>query len=163
MSNKKQVKSQEPNKNLFQQTIEGVVDVQHAYHSGLSALKQFDALKVTIDSPRLLDGSVDIDSSTKSKYPDAKRWDYVLSFAGKAFYVEVHPATNGEVKEIKAKKAWLEQWLREKASALNDYPSAVPRYYWIQSGKCGILKNSPEYFCAAKEGLLPQSRLVLKA
>ena len=148
-------------KNLFQQAVEKVDDIKNAYRAGLHALAPADQPRILIASPRKLEGSVDIDSTTCAKYPNDTRWDYVIAYSGLAYYVEVHPATNGEVKVMKSKKLWLQQWLKDKAEALNTYPSAKPRMYWIQSGKCGLLKTSPEYKQAAVAGLIPQPNLSL--
>ena len=58
-------------------------------------------------SPRFIDRSVDIDDCTRKLYPNGNRWDYVISYRGKAYYLEVHPATAEKVKEVIAKKQWL--------------------------------------------------------
>lgn len=145
-------------KNAFQETVEKVEDIKTAYKSGLQALGA-DASLINVEKTRNLDGSVDVDSTTEALYPDDNRWDYVFSYEGKAYYVEVHPAYTGEVKKVVAKKTWLLNWLVTKAMALNSYPSASPRLYWIQSGKCAILPNSPEYKQAAAAGLIPRSGL----
>ena len=146
--------------NEFEAVVKAVTDISTGYKSGLSALganSRYISLKYT----RKLDGSVDIDSCTHDKYPDEHRWDYVLSYDGQAFFVEVHPATGGTVKEMEAKLIWLKQWLKQKARNLESYPSGKPRYTWISSGKCGILKSSPEYRRAAVLGLLPMKILRL--
>lgn len=116
---------------------------------------------ISVKETRKLDGSVDIDACTHDKYPDEHRWDYVLSYDEHAFFVEVHPATGGTVKEMEAKLSWLKRWLKQKAGSLDAYPSSKPRFTWVSSGKCGLLKSSPEYRCAAMLGLLPVKMMVL--
>lgn len=145
-------------KNEFQKTVEKVVDIKTAYKSGLQALGT-NASLISIKNTRNLEGSVDIDSTTATLYPNDNRWDYVFSYERKAYYVEVHPAYTGEVKKVVAKRTWLLNWLVTKAAELNSYQSASPRFYWIQSGKCAILPNSPEYKQAAAAGLVPRSGL----
>jgi len=146
--------------NQFQITVQSVPDISKAYNPGLQALGSYASYVKTKDT-RNIEGSVDIDSAVQHLYPDSNRWDYVVSYGGCAYYIEVHPATDGEVKKVIAKRDWLIGWLKSKAVKLNGYPSAKPMFYWIQSGKCGITKNSIEYKKAAMAGMLPKPVLSL--
>lgn len=146
--------------NRFEAVVKAVPDISNGYRSGLSAMgtnSQFISAKDT----RKLGGSVDIDDCTHDNYPDDNRWDYVLSYDDHAFFVEVHPTTGGTVKEMEAKLKWLKSWLKQHAQPLDAYPSGCPRFTWVSSGKCGLLKSSPEYRRAAMLGLLPVKKLVL--
>ena len=156
------IKKKLPNQsNAFQTAVESVHDLVSAYRKGLKALDNAAASCMVVNNSRLVDGSVDIDTTLKRKYPKANRWDYVFSYNGKAYYVEVHPATDGQVKVMMAKKKWLIDWLQIEAQSLDAYPSASPRLYWIQSGRNGLTKGSIEYRRAAQTGLLPQPKLCL--
>lgn len=156
------IKKKLPNQsNAFQTAVESVSDLVSAYRKGLQALENGDAGCVKVGNYRLVDGSVNIDVALNRKYPEANRWDYVFSYNGKAYYVEVHPATDGQVKVMMAKKKWLIDWLQIEAQSLDAYPSASPRLYWIQSGRNGLTKGSIEYRRAAQTGLLPQPKLCL--
>lgn len=149
------------NMNSFKNTIEKTPDISTGYRSGLGALGA-NSKYVTATSTHLLEGSVDIDGCTEKLYPHANRWDYVISYNGKAFFLEVHPATGGEVKVVAAKREWLLSWLKQKASALNSYPVGSPKLTWVHSGKCGLSKTSTEYRRAALVGLIPTNILRLK-
>jgi hypothetical protein len=140
--------------NKFQATVIKVSDIAEGYCQGLGALGT-NSCYVAVKEPRHLDGSVDIDTCTHDAYPHDNRWDYVFSYEGKAYYLEVHPATGGSVKEMEAKLSWLKSWLKKKAAPLDAYPSGTPRYTWVHSGKCGLLKSAPEYRRAATLGLIP--------
>lgn len=146
--------------NSFEKAVAMVPDVANGYRPGLAALGS-DSRYVMVEKPRSIDGSVDIDTCTKTLYPDANRWDYVISYAGCAYYVEIHPATGGMVKEMEAKLAWLKQWLKQKAKPLENYPAGSPRFSWIHSGKCGLSKTSAEYRKTAMMGLIPRNCLRL--
>mgnify|MGYP006872984833 CR=1 FL=1 len=145
----------------FKNTIERIPDISCGFRNGLGALGA-NSRYVTVASTRLLEGSVDIDGCTEKAYPHENRWDYVISYSGKAFFLEVHPATEGEVKVIAAKRVWLLSWLKQKADALNSYPMGTPRLTWVHSGKCGLSKTSTEYRRAALMGLVPTNLLRLK-
>ena len=146
--------------NKFEDVIKTVTDIADAYCPGVKALGAYTAY-VKTKLPRLIEGSVDIDACTEKLYPNANRWDYVISFKGKAYYLEVHPATAGEVRNVVAKKAWLVDWLGKKAKALDAYPSAKQKFTWVPSGKFGLSKTSREYRMIATRGLRLESYLNL--
>lgn len=148
--------------NKFEQTVSVVSDIAGGYRRGLGALSGAYSKYVGAADNRMIDGSVDIDNCTKNKYPSANRWDYVISYSGKAYYLEVHPATEGTVKEMEAKLKWLKDWLKSKAIALDEYPSGKPRFTWVHSGKCGLSKTSSEFKKAAMLGLILSNGLKLK-
>ncbi len=147
--------------NKFEETVAKVPDIAGGYHQGLQALESRDLQYVSVSDSRSLDGSVAIDSCTKSKYPSGNRWDYVISYKERAYFMEVHPATNGSVIEMDAKLKWVKDWLKDKAPALDSYPSGNPRFTWVHSGRYGLLKSTSEYRKAAKLGLIPVKRLTL--
>lgn len=150
------------NMNSFETAVKATADIADSYEKGLGALGS-DSKYVAIEKKetRLIDGSVDIDNSTKDRYPDDERWDYVISFKGKAFFMEIHPATAGEVKKMEGKLKWLMQWLKQNAPLLDQYPQGKPRFSWIHSGKGGLPKTAPEYRRAALMGIPPVNLLVL--
>ena len=147
--------------NKFAKTVSAVPDIANGYRLGLGALGA-DSNYVAAAAKRSIDGSVNIDCCTKEKYPEDHRWDYVISYCDKAYYLEVHPATDGEVKVLEAKLKWLKSWLRQTATDLDSYPSGTPKYTWVHSGKCGLTKGSREYKKAVMLGLVPKNSLALK-
>jgi len=146
--------------NSFEAAVSSVGDLLDGFCPGLRALGA-NSRYILAKETRKVDGSVDIDACTHDKYPDDHRWDYVLSYDGKAYFVEIHPATGGKVKEMEAKLIWLKRWLKQQAEALDVYPAGTPRFTWVRSGKCGLLKSSPEYRKAATLGLVPVKEMKL--
>lgn len=144
----------------FQTAVEATPDVAGGYKVGLTALGA-NSSKIKATDNRLLEGSLDIDHETKKKYPNDNRWDYALSYNGKTYYVEVHPAQTSEVSTMLAKLNWLRKWLREKAPKINALAKAEPAYYWIQSGKCAILNQSRQYRQLRQNNLNPIPSLSL--
>ncbi|MBR5715613.1 MAG: hypothetical protein IKX59_03440 [Bacteroidales bacterium] len=147
--------------NNFEKTVVTIPDIANGYCKGLGALGA-DSSYVSVKYTRLIDGSVDIDSCTKELYPASNRWDYVVSYDGRAYYFEVHPATEGEVKMMEAKLKWLKGWLKQNAQPLDEYPSGTPQFTWVHSGKCGLAKGSKEYWKVAMLGLVLKNRLSLE-
>jgi hypothetical protein len=145
----------------FRQAAEETPDVADGYQSGLSALGQYSR-KVFCSNSRLLEGSIDIDTCTKRKYPSDNRWDYALSYNQKIYFVEVHPANTSEIATVLKKLQWLKGWLNRHAQKINQLPKAQPAFYWIQSGSFAIPKNSPQFRKIVQNNLKPTSQLSLQ-
>lgn len=146
--------------NVFEMAVDSTPDVRGHYMKGLTALKGNHRNRVKAKDTRELDGSVDIDAATAPVYPQEHRWDYAIGYAGKAHFVEVHPATTSEMETVLKKKAWQEKWLREKAPEIEKLKADHP-YHWIASGRTAILQTSSQYKRLALCGLLPKSVLTL--
>lgn len=145
----------------FEQVVRATPDISSAYQKGLSALGA-NSSKIQLKDMRLTDGSVDIDSATKKKYPNASRWDYCFSYKGEVFFVEVHTANSREVKKVLNKLVWLKGWLNTKAPELNKLKvKNQPAYYWIQSKKFAIPKSSSQYRLIERSEIKPISALRL--
>lgn len=128
--------------NVFQAAVLASPDVSYGYCKGLKALKNNSSM-LKVSDTRKLQGSVDIDESTKKLYPEDARWDYAVGYGDKAYFVEVHPANTSNVSEIINKASWLEWWLKEKAKELGKIRNDA--LFWIPTGKVAILPNSPKF------------------
>lgn len=128
--------------NKFKKAVEAIPDIKDGFRFGVQALGGMSYL-VTSSTPRLFDGSVDIDACTKDLYPVDARWDYVIGFNNHAYFLEIHPASTSNVRDMIKKAQWLDNWLNEKATGLKALV-ATNVFYWIASGKYSILKNSPQ-------------------
>lgn len=143
----------------FVSAIRNTKDVAGYLQNGLQALKK-DSAKISVPSPRGLEGSVNIDECLKKKYPEEPRWDYVLGYQGRVYYVEVHPASTSEVEAVIAKLRWLKGW--RKTTALETL-ATQSTYHWIASGDVHITRHSKYERLLAENGLcMPQSRLSLE-
>lgn len=132
------------NKLSFREAVKATKEVAAGFCSGLQALGS-NSVVVKVKDKREINGSVDIDTITKSLYPGDSRWDYVIGYKGNAYFVEVHPADTKNVDEVIKKKMWLEDWLKNSAPELKKIEAANFPYYWVPSGRVAILKNSPQY------------------
>ncbi len=143
----------------FQNAVINTSDIAHCYQSGLGAIKNNERDKFSFRNTRLIEGSVDIDSCTMSKYPQDSRWDYVIGYGNSAHFVEIHPAQTGNVEEVRQKIIWLKDWLKAHGSQLFAHS---PKFYWIASGKVAIRKGSPQEKKLNALGLFgPKERLCL--
>lgn len=137
----------------FKSIVQAIPAIAGAYREGLQALESKDVGKVKPQNPRKLSGSVYLDKCLKTTNPHDARWDYVIGYSEKAYFVEVHPANTSNVDEVVKKKKWLEVWLKTNALDLKAMMAGTG-YYWIASGKVAILPNSPQARKIAKNKLV---------
>lgn len=137
----------------FKSIVQAIPAIAGAYREGLQALESKDAGKVKPQNPRKLSGSVYLDKCLKTTNPHDARWDYVIGYSEKAYFVEVHPANTSNVEEVVKKKKWLDVWLKTNALDLKAMMAGTS-YYWIASGKVAILPNSPQARKIAKNKLV---------
>ena len=146
----------------FKQAVEETPGLTDAWHSGLGALRGADRRRVDAEDPRRLTGSVDIDSALQAEFPDEPRWDYAIGHrpsnlaAEIAYWVEVHPASAGEVKVVLQKLVWLKTWLPNLAPSLSAMRKA---FIWVSSGKTSFTLSSPQQKRFALLGLPHKGRV----
>lgn len=143
---------------VFKEAVVNTPDVKMGYKIGLNALKKPEKIKINLADLSLLEGSLDIDESTRQLYPNENRWDYAIGYGGKIYFVEFHSASSKEVKVVINKLNWLIGWLRKEAPLL-DRLKIKNGFYWIQSSNFSVLKNSKYYRQAVQNGILPKSKL----
>lgn len=130
-------------------------DLKPYYRRGLRGLRVADRVRICASDPRKLTGSIDIDSALKQRLPAAPRWDYAIGYepdSGRdevVHWVEVHPATDGEVGTVKRKLAWLKHWMRENAREL---AAMERRFIWVASGRSALSPVSPARRSLAQAG-----------
>lgn len=138
----------------FRDAVDATPELVGAYRRGLQALRAVDRQKLSLQRPRNLRGSVDLDGALADKYPDANRWDYGIGVqqAGndKVYWAEVHPARDGEIGVMLDKLNWLKGWLGNSGTLLNNLPR---EFIWIASGGIAITPTSPGLRRLATQGL----------
>ena len=139
----------------FKEAVRQTKGLESAYRDGLQALKRTHRSQVVCGDSRKLAGSVNLDDSLAESHVDDPRWDYGLAVSTEAhrdnvFWLEVHPATPGDVKTVLQELNWLLEWLHATAPLLN----ALPREsVWVASGSVGIPANSPQRRRIAQAGI----------
>lgn len=87
-----------------------------------------------------------MDSALAAVLPHAPRWDYGVGYRPSGnredvmHWVEVHPATDGEVQAVVDKLEWLKKWLGRNTDTLAAMES---RYVWVSSGSTRLSPASP--------------------
>jgi hypothetical protein len=145
----------------FRQAVLATPDIATGYEAGLSAMGA-DSVRVSVTNTTQLRGSVDIDSCTTAKYPDANRWAYALAYKDEVFFVEIHSANTGEVRTVLRKLQWLKDWLYSEAPDIDKLKAKSRNpFVWIHTKNFQIPKSTPQYKAAIKDGLLPIRKLDL--
>jgi hypothetical protein len=149
----------------FKKTVDKVLP--GAYQEGIQALRKKDRDRVKCGKSRQLAGSVNLDEALKPSDPNGNRWDYGIGIKHKegkdeVIWVEVHPASTSNVREVLDKLAWLKTWLRAKAPALRQL-TVADGYVWIASGGVHIPKRRQQVRLLNQAGLrFPQEHLRLE-
>jgi len=134
-----------------------------ACKTGLSGLKQIDRKRIDVDATSRVSGSIDLDAALCDEMPNDPRWDYVVgyrhegSIADYLYWIEVHPATSGEVKSVLSKLSWLKMWLEGTGEPLNGFGR---QFVWIASGEVRLSPSSPERKRLAQNGILFPGRIL---
>ena len=146
--------------------------VDRAYRSGKRALARKYRSQVICAEPRRLTGSIDLDSALSSEpgYANAPRWDYGVGYKPRsaeerAIWIEIHPASTSNVREVISKVNWLRKWLRENARQLDLLTiegGPIRSFVWIATTRVHIPQNSPQARQLAIAGLnMPRRALQL--
>lgn len=143
----------------FVQAVDATLGVAGNTKKGLSALGA-NSTKVKPEDTRLVDGSLDIDSCVEKLYPESPRWDYAVSYNGKVYFIEVHPAMTNEVDTVLKKLGWLKQWLKTQALEIEKLKAENP-YHWVQTADNQILSKTSQYRKLAEAKLLPKRQCLI--
>jgi hypothetical protein len=158
----------------FKDAVTAVPELKEAFQPGKQALKREHRALVACKAERRFQGSVDLDGTLASIPAHAKqpRWDYGIGYQapdGKemAVWLEVHPASTGEVECVLQKLKWLKAYLRNHASELwtlsQRADDSVPAFVWLATGGgVHITPNSPQIRRLSQAGLaMPRRKLDL--
>lgn len=104
--------------------------------------------------------SLDLDAATKSEFPEANRWDYVISLPalGLIIGVEPHAARDSEINVVIAKKKHAIQYLQ---SHLRD-GYRVTKWFWVSSGTVGFSRMERARRILDQNGIAFEGRVLRK-
>ena len=144
--------------------------VASAFRNGKQALGNSSAC-LACSNPRRFRGSIELDGTLRDAFPNAHRWDYGVGFAQSrakevAVWIEIHPATEGEVDVILQKLHWLKNWLRNSAPGLNKLTGRTGgsrAFFWVATeAGVSITPKSRKAKLLQQAGLdLPRRRWLL--
>lgn len=140
----------------FRKAVQSTPNLNNAWRKGLGALQSPDKKRIRTSDPRRLLGSVDIDTALQAAEPNASRWDYAIGFepgrphTPRIYWVEVHPATDGEIPTVLKKLDWLKGWLGNDGSALDRFEREV---VWVASGRTAFTQHARQCKRLAQQGI----------
>lgn len=145
---------------MFRAYIQASSHLSSCFRPGLQALGS-NSNYISVQHTRAIQGSVDIDSCLSNLYPNSPRWDYIIGYSGKVYFIEIHPATDGEVNLIIKKSEWVRTWIDQNLNKLNILKKEP--FLWVASGKVSILRGSNRARLLAKAKIsFPTRRAELK-
>lgn len=110
------------------------------FKPGLGAIQNRDRGKIKVPYTSLLSGSVNLDEAAKPSHPNANRWDYAIEYAGKIFFIEIHPANTSEIDTVIRKVVFVKGWLAAIAPEMLRLPGPG-KFYWVSSGTTDLRIN----------------------
>lgn len=119
----------------FENVVNSIPSIAPCLKNGLKAMKA-NSSYITPADARKCDGSVDLDLCCSKREPNANRWDYIIGYNQKAYFIEVHPAS-GQTKEVIAKCKWLKNWLKTEGTSLTAIHDDKV-FHWLSTGKVRI-------------------------
>ena len=137
--------------------------LQNAWAHGLGALGAQDRPHVAPEDPRRLAGSVDVDGALEANDPNANRWDFAIGHRHTnrqkecVYWVEIHPASDKEVKVVLNKLRWLKSWLVRRGNLLNQFESD---FVWVSSGPTSFTIGAPQRKIFAQLGLQHKGKIL---
>lgn len=142
----------------FRAAVRATPEIEHAWRPGLQAIRGNHRQHVIAADGRRLRGSIDLDETLRQVYPNDPRWDYAVSYlAGSGrtdetvYWIEVHPATGGDVKVVLSKLKWVKEWMEVKAPKLDEMTRV---FVWVASGRTAFTQRSTQAKRLAEAGLL---------
>jgi hypothetical protein len=153
-------KKEKVKKLSFEEVVKATSDISDCFQKGLKAFGK-NSTKIKLNDNKQCEGSVDIDTCVTAKYPNDSRWDYMFSYMGSVYFVEIHSADTSEVSVVLKKLKWLKDWLKTQAPEIEKLRAKENAFFWIQSKRYNILPNSKQARQLAQEGLKPISELKL--
>lgn len=142
----------------FRDSIDHTPSISECYRTGLQAMGNHSN-KIEAANTRLLNGSVDLDTCTQQANPQSNRWDYIIGYNEKAYFVEVHPASSSEVSAVKLKVDWLRNWLKHDGAAISAIHHDGKNFHWIPTN--GVDIRGKGQFLLAQNKIVVVNRLRL--
>jgi hypothetical protein len=140
----------------FKRSVKKTPLLEDAWKPGLQALRAEDKPHIAPDDSRKIKGSVDIDAAYMAKDPNGNRWDFAIGYrhtnrkADVIYWVELHTASDSEVKVVIRKAQWLLNWFKGPGTLLSAFEREI---LWVSSGSTKLSPSAPQKKQMAQVGL----------
>lgn len=115
------------------------------FKDGVKAIKNEHRNKIKVPDTALIRGSIDFDRALEKDYSQDNRWDYGFEYDGNFIFIEFHPAQTSEIECIINKVDFISNWLQKNSPNILKLPKfekGKRQYYWVSTGRNGILPSS---------------------
>ena len=140
----------------FRQKVDSIPALKGFWQEGLQALRSEDKPHIVPEDTRKLKGSVDVDKAYEKLAPQANRWDFAIAYQHTnrkeevVYWVELHTASDSQVKVVIKKAQWLLEWLKTEGKPLADLERSL---VWVSSGNTSFTRGAPQLKKIAQAGL----------
>jgi hypothetical protein len=140
----------------FHQKVDSIPTLKGFWREGLQALRPEDKPHIVPEDTRKLRGSVDVDKAYEKLAPQANRWDFAISYqhtnriGEMVYWVELHTASDSQVKVVIKKAEWLLEWLKNDGKPLADLERSI---VWVSSGNTSFTRGAPQLKKIAQAGI----------
>ena len=140
----------------FKKAVKETAMLENAWHAGLGALRSEDKIHIDAEDTRAIKGSVDIDTSYQETDPNGNRWDFAIGYKHTnrtkevIYWVELHTASDSEIKVVIKKAQWLPKWFRGNGKILAKFEREI---LWVSSGSTRMSPSAPQKKQMAQAGL----------
>lgn len=142
--------------NDFREKVESIPALDGYWKEGLQALRPEDKPHIEAENPRQLRGSVDVDKAYQKRAPQDNRWDFAIAYQHSnrkdevVYWVELHTASDSQIKVVIKKAKWLLEWLRNEGKPLSNFENSL---VWVASGPTSFTRSSQQMKQIAQAGL----------
>lgn len=140
----------------FKEAVNKTRGLEDAWREGLQALRREDKPHIEAEDTRAIRGSVDIDAAFLAVDPNGNRWDFAIGHqhtnrdAEVIYWVELHTASDSEIKVVIRKAVWLREFLRGAGKKLAAFEREI---LWVSSGATRLSPSAPQKRMMAQVGL----------
>ncbi|MBI2808770.1 MAG: hypothetical protein HYX68_27595 [Planctomycetes bacterium] len=126
--------------------------------AGMGAFAKVDLRLIAPDQRTRIGDSLDLDAASKDEYPQANRWDYIVSIPDLEEFVgiEPHSAKDSEISVVIAKRKHATQYLRKHLQ--DGY--RVTRWLWVSHGKVSFSKMDKARRSLDQNGIAFEGRIL---
>jgi len=140
----------------FKKAVKKTHLLENAFEKGLGALRPEDKPHIQAEDTRKLIGSVDIDKAYTSEDPNGNRWDFAIGYkhsnrkADFVYWVELHTASDSQIKVVIKKARWLLNWFKSCGKELAKFDREI---VWVSSGSTRLTPSASQSKQLAQSGL----------
>jgi len=143
-------------KSAFKEAVQATPDLENSWRLGLQALRAEDKPHIVPEDSRKLAGSVDIDAAFQEADPNGNRWDFAIGYQHEnrtnevIYWVELHTASDSQIKVVIKKAQWLLAWFKGAGKNLAAFERDI---LWVSSGATRLSPSAPQRKQMAQAGL----------